>query len=102
LYRSVTRNLLATAAVPDVEDQLMLSGVERVSFTCYDGATWQETWDTSAVTSVNTNLPLAVRVEIQMAGGNANEPIQFVVPIDSVSRTNAVLTSSASSTGGGQ
>lgn len=102
LYRSVTRNLLATAAVPDVEDQLMLSGVERVRFTCYDGATWQETWDTSDVTSVNTNLPLAVRVEIQMAGGNANEPIQFVVPIDSVSRTNAVLTSSASSTGGGQ
>jgi hypothetical protein len=94
LYRSVTRNLLATAAVPDVEDQLMLSGVERVRFTCYDGAQWQETWDTTDVTSVNTNLPLAVRVEIQMAGGNANEPIQLVVPIDSVSRTNAVLTSS--------
>jgi type II secretion system protein J len=102
LYRSVTRNLLATAAVPDVEDQLMLSGVERVSFTCYDGAMWQETWDTSAVTSVNTNLPLAVRVEIQLAGGNANEPIQLVVPIDSLSRTNTVLTSSTSSTGGGQ
>jgi type II secretion system protein J len=100
LYRSVTRNLLATTATPDVEDQLMLSGVERVRFTCYDGATWQETWDTSDVTSVNTNLPLAVRVEIQLAGGNANEPIQLVVPIDSVSRTNAVLTSSASSTGG--
>jgi type II secretion system protein J len=93
LYRSVTRNLLATTATPDVEDQLMLSGVERVRFTCYDGATWQETWDTTDTSSVNTNLPLAVRVEIQLAGGNANEPIQLVVPIDSVSRTNRVLSS---------
>jgi hypothetical protein len=71
----------------------MLSGVERVRFTCYDGATWQETWDTTDTSSVNTNLPLAVRVEIQLAGGNANEPIQLVVPIDSVSRTNRVLSS---------
>ena len=91
LYRSVTRNLLATAAVPDVEDQLMLSGVERVRFTCYDGSMWQETWDTSDVTSVNTNLPLAVRVDIQMSG-NSTKPIELVVPIDSQSRTNMVLT----------
>jgi type II secretion system protein J len=102
LYRSVTRNLLATTAVPDVENQLMLTGVERVRFTCYDGSMWQETWDTTSTTSVNTNLPLAVRVEIQLAGSRANEPIQLVVPIDSVSRTNAVLTNSTSSTGGGQ
>jgi type II secretion system protein J len=93
LYRSVVRNLLATG-MPEVEDQLMLNGVESVKFACFDGSSWQGTWDTSDVTSVNTNLPLAVRVEIQMAGGDANEPVQLVVPVDSVSRTNMVLTSS--------
>lgn len=95
LYRSVTRNLLSIST-PDVEDQLMLPGVESVKFSCFDGSQWLDVWDTSDVTSLNTNLPLAVRVQIQMAGGNANEPIQLVVPIDSVSRTNRVLTSTGS------
>jgi type II secretion system protein J len=95
LYRSVTRNLLATAT-PEVEEQLMLPGVESVKFACFDGSQWLDVWDTSDATSLNTNLPLAVRVQIQMIGGNANEPIQLVVPIDSVSRTNMVLTSTGS------
>jgi len=73
----------------------MLSGVTSVKFSGYDGARWLDAWDTTDTTTMNTNLPLAVRVEIQMAGNNnANaEPIQIVVPIDSVSRTNMVLTS---------
>jgi type II secretion system protein J len=96
LYRSVTRNLLSSSATPDVAEQLMLSGVESVKFTCYDGSRWQENWDTSSVSSVNTNLPLAVRVEIQLKNANANEPIQLVVPIDSVARTNMVLASATS------
>ena len=93
LFRSVTRNLLSLSGTPEVEDQLMLGSVESVIFTCFDGSRWQETWDTSDATSLYTNLPLAVRVEIQMAGGNAREPIQMVVPIDCVARTNMVLTS---------
>jgi len=96
LYRSVMRNLLATGT-PEVEEQLMLPGVESLRVLGYDGAQWQETWDTGNYSSVNTNLPLAVRVEIQMAGGNANEPIELVVPIVSVSRTNMVLTSATGS-----
>jgi len=93
LYRSVTRNLLSVST-PDVTDQLMLSSVESVKFSCYDGARWNETWDTSDMTSLNTNLPLAVRVEIKLAGADKTmEPIQLVVPIDSQSRTNMVLTS---------
>ena len=93
LFRSVSRNLLSSTGTPDVADQLMLSGVASVKFSCYDGARWNDTWDTSGATSVNTNLPLAVRVEIQMAGGNADEPVQLVVPIDCVARTNMVLSS---------
>jgi type II secretion system protein J len=92
LYRSVTRNLLAEST-PVVADQLMMNGVESIKFSGYDGSAWQDTWDTSAVTSVNTNLPLAVRVEIQMAGNNngQGDPVTLVVPIDSVARTNMVL-----------
>ena len=41
LYRSVTRNLLPVAT-PEVSDQLMLSGVASVKFSCYDGAIWQD------------------------------------------------------------
>ena len=97
LYRSVMRNLLSTAT-PEVNDQLMLSGVSSVKFSCYDGAQWNDTWDTTDPTSITTNLPLAVRVEIQMVGADkTTEPIQLVVPIDSVTRTNMVLTSTTGS-----
>jgi type II secretion system protein J len=93
LIRSVTRNLL-TLTTPVVDDQLMLSGVESITFSCYDGTQWQDTWDTTGVTSVNTNLPLAVRVDIQMSGSDNAAPIELVVPIDAQSRTNMVLTAS--------
>lgn len=92
LYRSVVRNLLAIST-PDVTDQLMLSGVASLKFSCYDGSQWNDTWDTTDPTAVNTNLPAAVRVDIQMAGRQDMGPIEIVVPIDSQSRTNMVLTS---------
>jgi len=91
LYRSVMRNLLA-ATTADVTEQLMLSGVASLKFSCYDGAQWNDTWDTTDPTAINTNLPAAVRVDIQMAGRADLGPIEIVVPIDSQPRTNAVLT----------
>lgn len=93
LYRSVTRNLL-TLTTPDVEDQLLMHGVDNVKFYCFDGAQWSETWDTTDATSLSTNLPLAVRVDIQLAGSGAvkTSPIEILVPIDSVSRTNSTIT----------
>jgi type II secretion system protein J len=96
LVRSVVRNLL-TMTTPEVDDQLMLSGVASIKFSCYDGAQWQDTWDTTGVTSVNTNLPLAVRVDIQMSGNNNLQPIEMVVPIDSQARTNVVLSTTTGS-----
>jgi len=93
LYRSVTRNLL-TISTPEVTDQLMLSGVQSLKFSCYDGASWDDVWDTTDPTAIYTNLPTAVRVDIQMAGPANLGPIEIVVPIDSQSRTNMVLTSS--------
>ena len=87
LVRSVTRNLLATMT-PQPEEQWMMGGVESILFSCYDGAAWQDTWDST----LTTNLPTAVRVRILLAnpGGNAGAPrsIEMLVPIDSQSRTN--------------
>jgi hypothetical protein len=91
LVRSVVRNLL-TITTPEVDDQLMLSGVASIKCSCFDGSQWQDAWDTTSTTSVNTNLPLAVRVDIQMAGSPNLQPIEIVVPIDSQPRTNTVLT----------
>ena len=84
LIRSVTRNLLCTST-PEVDDQFLMSGLQNLRFSGYDGTQWLDAWDT---TNGNTNLPLAVRVRIQMAGASATEPIEMVVPIFSQSRTN--------------
>lgn len=90
LYRSVTRNLLSLST-PEVTDQLMVSGVASLKFSCYDGAQWDDVWDTTDPTAIYTNLPAAVRVDIQMAGPAGLGPIEMVVPIDAQARTNAVL-----------
>ena len=85
LYRSVTRNVLATVP-PPADDQWMLSNVQSVEYGCFDGTGWQNYWDST----VTTNIPLAIRVRIYMAAGpNAGTPIEMVVPLDQQSRTNA-------------
>ena len=87
LIRSVTRNLLSTMT-PLPEDQWMMSGVESIQFSCYDGTTWLDTWDST----LTTNLPAAVRVRILLANPGSStgtpRPIEMFVPIDSQSRTN--------------
>jgi hypothetical protein len=93
LVRSVTRNLLPTTT-PVPEDQWMMGHVQSLTFDCYDGTQWRNSWDT---TVSDTNLPIAVRVTIQLAGEGpgdprAQEPIVLTVPIDSLARTNQVPT----------
>ena len=90
LVRTVTRNLLSETT-PDVDQQWMMSGVETLQVQCFDGAQWYDQWDTTQIGSMNTNLPTAVRVTIQLAaksGNNRPQPIVMLVPIDSQSRTN--------------
>ena len=86
LVRSVTRNLL-TETTPAIEDQTLLSGVAGLRFSCFDGTQWLDAWDTTDLTTADTNLPVAVRVQIQMAG-STGDPVEILVPIDSQSRTN--------------
>lgn len=89
LIRSVTRNLLSTMT-PQPDDQWLMSGVDRIEVSCYDGTQWRDDWDT---TLTDTNLPNAIRVRILLANNSGNagklRPVEIVVPIDSESRTNA-------------
>jgi type II secretion system protein J len=87
LYRSVTRNLLATIP-PQPEEQWVMSGIEDIEFSCYDGIQWRDYWDTSMTDS---NLPTAVRVRLWIAdatGMSDERSIEMVVPISAQSRTN--------------
>ena len=68
-----------------------MGNVQTLQFDCYDGTQWQTTWDTSAG---NTNLPVAVRIRIQLvakpgeAAGNL-QPLETIVPLVTQTRTNS-------------
>lgn len=88
LVRYVNRNLLATTLVQPPEPQRLMSHVQSADFDCFDGLQWR-VWDTSLV---DTNLPMAVRVRLQLAAdnnGNASPaPLEVIVPLTTLSRTN--------------
>jgi prepilin-type N-terminal cleavage/methylation domain-containing protein len=89
LYCAVTRNLLPVdgQTQPD-ERRFLLSGVQNMTFSFYDGSAWQPNWDTTLV----TNLPAAIKVQLQMYGDNQalaqNSPLELVIPIDILVTTN--------------
>jgi type II secretion system protein J len=90
LIRAVTRNLLPISqpAQPD-EQHAILSGVQNLTFLYYDGTQWDTSWDTTQ----QTNLPLAIKVQIDMAaqpGVAARGPLELVVPIDVLVTTNPI------------
>ena len=98
LVRYVNRNLLTTGtAAPD--KQSLMSNVQTVEFDCFDGSQWRNNWDTS---QGDTNLPVAVRVSIQLTApdGGVLEPVQMIVPLVTLSRmnTNAVTTATTGGT----
>jgi type II secretion system protein J len=88
LVRYVNRNLLATTLVTPAA-QTLLHDVATLQFDCYDGLQWRSFWDTSAG---DTNLPVAVRVRVQLAGSDqgaaGQEPLELTVPLVTVTRTN--------------
>jgi type II secretion system protein J len=94
LVRSVTRNLLATDTETPVSESL-LSGVQSLKFSYFDGTNWNDTWS-----STLSNIPAAIRVSIDFATSKTDPqlkiPIQLLVPI--VMNTNVLLTNSATST----
>lgn len=89
LVRCVNRNLLATTTQTP-QTQWLMGHVQSLEFDCYDGTQWRSTWDTS---NGDTNLPVAVRVLIQLApkpGQDARslQPLEIVVPLVTQSRTD--------------
>lgn len=89
LVRTATRNLLATSTqAADV--QRLLGNIENLDLFFFDGAQWQNSWDTS---TGNTNLPKAVRVSIRLASTNGPspasvQPLEMLVLLTSQSVTN--------------
>jgi hypothetical protein len=93
----VNRNDLATA-MQDPQEQPLLSNVQSLELSCFDGMNWRDSWDTSLG---DTNLPYAVRVRIQLAGdvnSRAQQPFEIVVPLVSQSRTNVPPSTSTGAT----
>lgn len=91
LIRAVTRNLLPMTQPPQPdEEHALLSGVQNLTFLYYDGTTWETSWDTTQ----QTNLPQAIKVQIQMAtqpGMVAQAaPLELVVPVDVLLNTNPI------------
>jgi type II secretion system protein J len=87
LVRTVTRNLLTTGSEDD-DEQYLANGIESMSFSYFDGANWLDTWDDTT----ETNLPMAVRVNVQMAPPTTDaarpDPIQMLVPLMVQGHTN--------------
>ncbi len=101
LVRIVKRNLLP-AAEEQAEEQRLMSDVNRVDFSFYDGSSWRTSWNS---TNELTTLPRAIKVEITLepeppAPGSRQAvpasrlPIQMVVPIMLASVTNSTATNS--------
>ena len=92
LVRCVRRNLLTSITQTPEIQYLIRTNVQALQFDCYDGSQWRPTWDTSV--GDTTNLPVAVRVRIQLATwqgrGAANpQPLEIIVPLVSQTRTNS-------------
>ncbi|HEY5480975.1 MAG TPA: type II secretion system protein GspJ, partial [Verrucomicrobiae bacterium] len=93
LVRCINRNLLATTTqTPEI--QFLMGKVQTLQFDCYDGSQWRNTWDTSAG---DTNLPVAVRIRIQLVakegeGAGNLQPMEMLVALDSQTRTNLTTT----------
>jgi type II secretion system protein J len=89
LVRCINRNLLATTTqTPEI--QWLMGNVQTLQLDCYDGTQWRSTWDTSAG---DTNLPVAVRIRIQLAakqaeGSGTLQPLEMMVPLGTQTITN--------------
>jgi prepilin-type N-terminal cleavage/methylation domain-containing protein len=102
LVRAITRDLLDTTQ-PVAETQQILTGVQSLQVSFYDGANWQSSWafntadnattgsssstsSTNSATSGTTpeTLPAAIRVDIQQvpstAGSTPPAPLEIMVP----------------------
>ncbi len=97
LIRSVVRNLQPPNQ-EDSEDQYLMGGVDRLTFSYYNGTQWQQTWNSTNETTI---LPTAIKVEIRLAQENTAQGkaltqsgslVQLIVPILVTADTNQTQT----------
>lgn len=84
--RVVTRNLLATT-IEEPPEQRLLTGVESLEFSYYDGEVWQESWDSTAH---EDESPQAVRLRIDFVSKEgavrSGRPFERVFEVVQVAR----------------
>jgi type II secretion system protein J len=89
LLRGVTRNLLPSANNVAPDQQTLLTDVQNLTFSYYDGTNWNDTWSTTL-----SNIPVAIKVTIDFATSRNDTQIkpsvQFLVPIVTFATTNAI------------
>jgi general secretion pathway protein J len=80
LVRAVDGNLLAPVRTNAPEEPL-LTGIESMEISFYDGSDWKESWEAS---QDDPTLPQAVRVRLQPVTANVGDPkppfIEVLVP----------------------
>jgi type II secretion system protein J len=91
LVRAVTHNILSVTSPPQPEEKrVILSGVQSVVCTYYDGTSWDNAWDSTQ----QTNLPSAIKMQIFMAAqgvarsGAVGKTYTLVIPVDVQMSTN--------------
>jgi type II secretory pathway pseudopilin PulG len=81
LVRVTTRNLLSSHRA-DPEEEWLLGGLESLSFQFFDGAFWNDSWES---TGQETRTLQAIKVRFDFAppesGKHFREPLEFVAPI---------------------
>ena len=97
LVRRVTRNLLAQTQ-PQPEEEILCRNVRSFAVRYYDGATWQDTWDSTTLGDI---LPFAVEITLEVVNP-ADRPGQQTSTYKVVRTTPLACAKSAdtSTTGG--
>lgn len=100
LLRSVTRNLLPATPDDQSETSVLLDGVGTLEFQYYDGQTWADIWDSTAVENA---LPKAVRARVGFptdeGKGVTMKPIEIVCEI-AAQKAEASASSATGATSG--
>jgi len=92
MVRAVTRNLLASGS-QDLEETPLVSNLETMQITFYNGSDWVNTWYS---TNQEPALPQAIKMSLFFtatdSGQPAREPLEFLVPILTQAPTNTAAT----------
>jgi type II secretion system protein J len=87
LMRVITRNLLPVAVADQPVQQWLMSGVQSILFSYYDGNQWRQAWDSTTadpVTGQTNSLPQAIKVQIQLASQETGRALAFSAPVELV------------------